>query len=82
MLARRERRRREEPWEDRRWGLKFLCNEWSPLNFIFEGFGAAEEVLHNFNPICTAALELRVLHEVLELGCLGRKLVRVDGVQL
>jgi len=49
---------------------------------IFEGIGAAKEVLQNFKPICTTAPELGELHGVLELGCLAKKLVGVGGVQL
>jgi hypothetical protein len=45
-------------------------------------FGVGGEVLQNSKPICTTAPELEVLHGVLELGCLARKLVGVGGVQL
>lgn len=35
---------------------------------IFEGFGAAKEVLQNSKSIYITAAELRVLHGVLDLG--------------
>jgi hypothetical protein len=49
---------------------------------IFEGLGAAKEVLQNSKPIFTIASKLGTLHRVLELKYLARKLIGIGGVQL